>query len=82
MSVRIRPELWRGEALIAWESGADGIYIFNRPMATAEVITLNLNRPDALRKMHFPEVIQQTEAKTHSSWSHPDRWARNWNTSP
>jgi hypothetical protein len=82
MSVPIRPELWRGEALNAWSSGVDGIYIFNRPMARAEVFSLNLHDPSALKRMHFPEIIRQTERRSHSPWADPNRWAREWNSKP
>jgi hypothetical protein len=82
MSVRIRPELWRGEALNAWNSGVDGIYIFNRPAARAEVFSLNLHDPVLLRRGHFPNIILQTEKQPHSPWVHPDRWARGWRSKP
>lgn len=79
MSVPIRPELWRGEALAAWNNRVDGIYIFNRPAATADALHLDLHSPDELMKLNFPEIIIQTEMKPHSAWTHPARWARKWN---
>lgn len=78
MSVPVKPELWRGEALNAWNGGVDGIYIFNRPSTRADVLGLNLHDPEALRKLHFPEIILRTERTPHSPWTHPDRWAPAW----
>jgi len=61
------PEVWRGEALRAWDAGVDGIYTFNR-FEPADPI---------FREIGDPEILRTRARKDQESFAGPEgTWYR------
>ncbi len=64
-------EIWRGEALAAWQAGVNGIYTFNR-----------FNPHDPLfRELGDPKLLATLPRKDQETyvapiWSRPERWVK------
>lgn len=64
-------EIWRGEALNAWNAGVDGIYTFNR-FNPHDAIFRELGDPALLRSLPH----QDQESFVADIWSRPERWLK------
>ena len=64
---------WRGEASLAWQSGVDGIYTFNKFESGEEIF----NEIGDLEKLLTLPRIEYTAYVEESSWSVPETWAVN-----
>lgn len=78
MSVPVEAELWRGEALNAWDAGVDGIYIFNRPSVGAKVLKMHLVEPEKLRMLNPDLIRRQTKMDSSTKWARPELWLSGW----
>lgn len=63
--------IWRGEALNAWEGGVDGIYTFNR-FDPKDPILHELGDPNLLRTLDYT----RQESFVADIWSRPELWVK------
>jgi len=63
-------EVWRGEALLAWRAGVNGIYTFNR-FDPSDPLFSELGDPALLETLDREE---RTAFDEHSTWSKPQTW--------
>lgn len=64
-------EVWRGEALNAWDAGVDGIYTFNR-FDPKDAIFRELGDPALLRTLPYT----RQESFVAKIWSRPETWLK------
>ena len=67
------PEIWRGEAYMAWKAGVDGIYTFNR-FDPKDAVFRELGD---LKLLETLERIDQTAYVNEECWSRPETWLVN-----
>lgn len=65
-------EVWRGEALLAWRAGVNGIYTFNRFVPT-DPIFRELGDPELLETL---DHVKQTAYDENCTWSNPQTWLK------
>jgi len=65
-------DIWRGEALMAWRAGVNGIYTFNRFVPT-DPIFRELGDPALLETL---DHVEQTAYDENCTWSKPQTWLK------
>jgi len=68
-------EVWRGEALMAWRAGVNGIYTFNR-FVPDDPIFRELGDPALLETL---DRVERTAYDEYCTWSRPQTWVKDGN---